>query len=132
MKVNYTTNNGRLTFEFEAENHVGAWKQLASIQEVFEEDKCRKCDSKELVFTVRKSSYTDEKGKEKDCDYHELRCKKCQAKLAFGVLDDGSYSLFPKRKDKEGNWLGTKTNAKGETVPAYGWVKWNKEKNKEE
>jgi len=121
MKVNYTTTNGRINFEFEAYNHAGVWKQLAALQEVFEEPKCQKCDSTLLRFVVRKSTYEDEKGKEKECDYHELRCKNCGAKLAYGVLDDGSFSLFPKRKDKEGNWKGK-----------YGWTKWNPETKQEE
>jgi hypothetical protein len=132
MKVNYTTKNGRIAFEFEADNHVGIWKNLSALQEVFEEEKCLKCGSDNLRFSVRKSTYTDDKGKEKECDYHELRCRNCGAKLAFGVLDDGTFSLFPKRKDKEGNWLGKKTNEKGKEVPTYGWVKWNNETQKEE
>ena len=132
MKVNYTTKNGRLAFEFEADNHVGVWKQLTSIQEVFEEDKCLKCGGNNLRFSVRKSTYVDDKGKEKDCDYHELRCRTCGAKLSFGVLDDGTFSLFPKRKNKDGEWLGIKTDNNGNTKPTYGWVKWNPETNKEE
>jgi len=131
MKVNYLTNDGRINFEFEADNHVGIWKQLASLQEVFEEDKCHKCGGTNLRFTVRKSSYEDDKGKVKECEYHELRCRKCGAKLAYGVLDDGTYSLFPKRKDKDGNWLGQKT-IDGKTKPTYGWVKWNPETSREE
>jgi ribosomal protein L40E len=132
MKVNYTTKNGRLVFEFEADNQVGVWKQLASLQEVFEEEKCQKCGGTELRFSVRKSTYEDDKGKIKDCEYHELRCRKCGAKLAYGVLDDNSYNLFPKRKDKEGNWRGVKTDTQGNTKPTYGWVKWNPETNNEE
>ena len=130
MKINYTTKNGRLNFEFEADNQVGAWKTLASLQEVFEESKCLKCGGENLRFVVRKSQYKD-KGKVKDCDYHELKCGSCGAKLAFGVLDDGSYNLFPKRKDKEGQWLGKKIK-EGEEVPTYGWVKWNHDTQKEE
>lgn len=131
MKVNYTTTSGRINFEFEADNHVGVWKQLSSLQEVFEEEKCQKCGGTNLRFCVRKSSYEDDKGKVKECEYHELRCRKCGAKLAYGVLDDGTYSLFPKRKDKDGEWLGHKT-VDGKTKPTYGWVKWNAETSKEE
>jgi len=117
MKVNYTTKNGRMTVELEADGHAGLWKELASFQEVFEEDICGKCQSNNLKFVVRKAS--DAKGKE--YSYHELRCKDCWAKLSFGVLDDGKGSLFPKRKDDEGNWRGKS-----------GWVKFNKETQKEE
>ena len=44
----------------------------------------------------------------------------CGAKLAFGVMKKGG-RLFPKRKDKENNWL-----------PNGGWVKWNPDTQKEE
>ena len=121
-----------MTFEFEADNHVGVWAQLSSLQEVFEEDKCLKCGGESLRFSVRKSTYTDDKGKPKEAPYYELRCRDCGAKFSFGVLDDGTFNLFPKRKDKAGKWLGTKKNKDGKTVPTYGWVKWNPETEKEE
>jgi len=117
MKATYTTKNGRLTVEVEAEGHKGIWTQLAAFQEVFEEDHCRKCDSDDVKFVVRKSK--DSKGKV--FDYHELRCNNCGAKLAFGVLDDGSGGLFPKRKGDDGKYRGK-----------YGWVKWNPETETEE
>ena len=115
MKVKYTTSNGRLSVELEADSQKDLWAELSSFQEVFEESKCLKCDSENLKFVVRKATDgTDE------YDYHELRCAKCGAKLAFGVQKKGG-KLFPKRKDKEGNVLGK-----------YGWVKWNAETETEE
>jgi len=36
-------------------------------------------------------------------------------------LDDGTFSLFPKRKDDSGKFRGN-----------FGWVKWNPETEKEE
>ena len=117
MKVNYTTRNGRINVELDAETHTKLWGDLASFQEVFEEDTCRKCDSDDLKFVVRKSK--DSKGKV--FDYHELRCNNCGAKLPFGILDDGTFRLFPKRKDEEGKFRGK-----------YGWVKWNPETEREE
>ena len=56
----------------------------------------------------------------RDCKYYELRCADCGAKLAFGCNQDGQ-NLFPKLKDKDGNYL-----------PNGGWVKWNRETGKEE
>lgn len=116
MKAHYKTKDGRLTFEIDATDIKGVWKQCAAIQEVFEEPKCQKCGKDNLRFTIRKS--TDGK---KEYEYHELKCLSCGAKLPYGVLDDGSGGLFPKRKDKEKNWKGK-----------YGWVKWNPEKEVEE
>uniref|UniRef100_A0A6M3LIY1 Uncharacterized protein n=1 Tax=viral metagenome TaxID=1070528 RepID=A0A6M3LIY1_9ZZZZ len=117
MKISYTTTNKRLTVELEADSPKALWKELSQFQEVFEETTCGKCGCPDLRFAVRKAS--DEKGKE--YEYHELRCKKCWAKLAYGVLDDGKGGLFPKR-------------AKGEDgkVKDRGWVKWNPATNQEE
>lgn len=117
MKVSYKTHNGRFTIELEADNPKGIWKQLASFQEVFEESTCKKCNKDNLKFVIRKSK--DAKGKE--YEYHELRCASCGAKLAFGVLDDGSGGLFPKRKGEDGKVKGS-----------YGWVKWNPDTQQEE
>lgn len=116
MKVNYKSKNGRLVVELEAESQKGLWAQLAAFQETFEESVCGKCGSDDLKYVVRKT--TDGK---KEYDYHELRCNKCGAKLAFGVLNDDSGRLFPKRKDEEGKVRGK-----------WGWVKWNPETNVEE
>lgn len=52
--------------------------------------------------------------------YYELRCKQCGAKLAFGANRVGG-GLYFKRKDKEGNNLGSD-----------GWVKYNPKTGKEE
>jgi hypothetical protein len=117
MKVDYISKNGRMTVSVDAEGHKGVWEQISAFQEVFEEDFCRKCESTDLKFVVRRSK--DAKGKM--FNYYELRCNKCGAKLPFGVLDDGSGGLFPKRKDDEGKVRGN-----------YGWVKWNHETEREE
>ena len=117
MKVNYTTRNGRMTVELEADTQVALVQQLASFSEVFEVDACRNCDSTNIRWVIRKSK--DAKGKA--YDYNELRCMDCGAKLPFGVLDDQTYRLFPKRKGDDGKFRGK-----------YGWVKWNPENEMEE
>jgi hypothetical protein len=48
-------------------------------------------------------------------DYFEIRCADCGAILAFGQHKKG-VTLFPKRKDDDGNYL-----------PNRGWHKWTKE-----
>jgi RNase P subunit RPR2 len=117
MKVTYKTKNERMQIEFDANTHKEIVKQLASFSEVFEEGTCKKCNSDNLKWSIRVSK--DKKGKE--FAYHELRCGDCGAKLPFGILDDGTDSLFPKRKDEEGNIRGK-----------WGWVKWNPETEREE
>ena len=111
MKLNLTTQNGKISVEFDGESQKDLFGQIASFQEVFEESKCGKCGSENLKYVVRT---VDEN------DYYEIRCLDCGAKLQFGVMKKGG-GLFPKRKDKDGNWL-----------PNNGWVKWNKDTQKNE
>ena len=125
MKVLYKTRNGRMEIEFDADTHVQLVQQISAFAEVFEEDTCGKCKSDNIRWTVRKTQ--NEQGK--TFDYHELRCQACGAKLAFGVLDDGTYRLFPKRKDRKTGALIGKDKAGKWT---RGWVKWNPETEKEE
>jgi len=103
MKLTYTTSNRRITAEFEADTQRELFAQISKFQEVFEEDKCGKCQGENLKFIVRTVD---------DNEYFELRCSDCGAKLAFGAMKKGG-GLFPKRKDGE-NWL-----------PDNGWQKWN-------
>lgn|SRR3990167_6523999 len=103
----------------EGETQKDVFTNLANMQEVFGESKCGKCGSTELQFITRTVD---------DNNYYELRCKAylteekkfCGAKLSYGSHKKGD-SLFPKRKDEEGKYKGKN-----------GWVRFNKETNKEE
>lgn len=104
MKVSYTTADKRLTVEVEGKDNKDVFSQLSLFQEIYEARVCGACDSANVRFSVREV---------KGNTYYELRCSDCGSTLAFGQKKaDGS--LFPKRKDKDGNWL-----------PNNGWVKWN-------
>lgn len=105
MKVKYKVGD-RLEFELEGSGQKEIFKELATIQEIFAEEKCGLCSSTNLRFVVRNVDSND---------YYELRCNDCGAVLAFGQHKKGG-TLFPKRKDDEGNWL-----------PNKGWHKWQKE-----
>ncbi len=83
------------------------FKDLAAIQEIFGEEACGVCGSKNIKFIVRNIENND---------YFELRCSDCGAILAFGQHKKGG-TLFPKRKDDDGHYL-----------PNKGWHKWVKEK----
>ena len=109
MKANYTS--GKISVEIEFETQIELFQKLSNFQEIFEETTCGKCGSENIKYQVRNVD---------DNLYYELRCTDCGAKLAFGVMKKGG-RLFPKRKDKEGNWL-----------PDNGWVKWNSKTQKEE
>lgn len=104
----------------EGKTQTDIFEQLAAFQEVFEDLECvRNGQASDRVrFTVRE----DDDGNK----YYELRCsdaskKECSgSKLAFGQHKKGG-TLFPRRQDKDGNWL-----------PNNGWVKFNKATGKEE
>lgn len=104
MKINYKVND-RLVFEIEGAGQKEIFKELAIIQEIFGESHCGLCDKSNLKFIVRNVEGND---------YYELRCSDCGATLAFGQHKKGG-TLFPKRKDDDGNWL-----------PNKGWYKWTK------
>ena len=95
MKINYQTGNGRISVEIAAETQKDLFKQLSSFQEIFDESACGKCDSSNLKFTVR---VIDEN------EYYEIRCSDCGARLEFGQTKKGG-ALFPRRKNKDGDWL---------------------------
>ena len=107
----YHSKYGRFSIDLEDADQRTMFQQVARFQEVFEEDTCGKCKSQNVKFIVRTVD---------DNQYHELKCQDCHAKLAFGAMKKGG-GLFPKRKDKEGNWLSDR-----------GWVKWNADSGKEQ
>lgn len=105
MKILYKVND-KLTFELEGEGQKEIFKELATIQEIFSEEKCGLCSSENIRFVVRNVDGND---------YYELRCIDCGAVLAFGQHKKGG-TLFPKRKDDDGNYM-----------PNKGWHKFIKE-----
>lgn len=110
MKAVYKVDE-RLTFELEATDQKGIFAELSSIQEIFGESQCGKCNSHDLKFVVREVD---------DNKYYEIRCKKCGAKFSFGQAKKGG-TLFPKKKDADGKWFNS-----------GGWLKWNSETKTEE
>jgi hypothetical protein len=125
MKLSYTTKDGRMTVELEGTSDKEIFRKLAHFQEVFEDTPSATVDGKvtsggDVVYRVRKAKYTDEKGKEKEAEYFEKMVVSgplAWYKKSYGVLDDGSDNLFPKRpSDDDANV--TKGN--------NGWHKYNK------
>lgn len=108
MKLNYKIND-KLSVEIEGAGQKEIFKELAVLQEVFGENTCGMCSSTSIKFMSRNVD---------DNDYYELRCSDCGAILAFGQHKKGN-TLFPKRKDDQGNYL-----------PNKGWHKWQKPSDK--
>lgn len=119
MEVTYVSADGKLSVKVEGKTQKEIFEQIAQFQEVFENTECvvGKKSSNKVRFVVREDQ---EKNK-----YYELYCVDSDPDLRGRRLSFGSHkvggSLFPQRKDKEGNY---KLNS--------GWTKFNKETGKEE
>jgi hypothetical protein len=110
MKCKYTSANGRLSFEVEADTQKAIFQKVADLQEVFEADEaCGCCGSDHIRFRVRQSESRATGAK---CDYYELHCHACGARLSFGQHQSGG-TLFVKRKDGD-----------GKPLPNRGWYIW--------
>lgn len=105
MKLTYTTKDGRMTVELEGANDKEVFRKLARFQEIYEDVPAAKVNGEvvsggDVTYRVRKAKYVDEKGKEKEAEYFEKMVtsgKLMWYKKSYGVLDDGSDNLFPKR-----------------------------------
>jgi len=112
MRVSYQSSDGRLRVEVDEDKPKDVFAELARFQEVFENLKCGKCGHDDVQFVVRNVD---------DNDFYEIHCKHCRARFAFGQHKGKEGTLFPRRKDGEGNWL-----------PDGGWLKYNPETGREE
>lgn len=123
MKVEYRI-SPRATVVAEGDTQLDVFTSLASMQEIFGESKCGKCDSEDIQFKIR----TVKDGK-KEYTYPEMQCRKCWAKLSYGQMEGGA--LFPVRYLRED---GEYVKVDDKLVPkgTRGWVKYNKETGKEE
>ena len=113
MKVVFKASD-RMTVEVEAAGQKELFKAMSSVQEILSDMVCGACGSENvrLVFrTVKNNRGT--------FDYYELRCADCGAVLRFGQHTN-QVTLFPKRKDDDGNWL-----------PNRGWTKYDASKREE-
>jgi Zn finger protein HypA/HybF involved in hydrogenase expression len=80
---------------------------LAEATEAFGEKSCRLCGSNDLRWCHRQSRDGDE--------FREIRCNQCGGQLDLTkTKKDRGGKIYPRRKDKEGNWIGD-----------YGWYKWS-------
>lgn len=108
MKLRQILRGGNLHVEHDASNPKEAFRLLAQTEEVFGQRACGACKSVDIKFIARKS------GK---FEFFELGCTKCGSRLSFGQHNDGDGTLFPRRKDDNGNYLDNN-----------GWVKWEGKK----
>lgn len=109
MDITVKTADGKIEATLSGETQQDIFKELHAFQEIFEINTCGKCMKKNLRYVVRQDKEENE--------YFELQCKDCKAKFEFGSMKKPKGRLFPKRKDKDGNWK-----------PNHGWTKWDKDK----
>lgn len=84
--------------------------ELSSAAEVFGQDTCGNCNSKNLVPSAREHDGNQ---------FFEMRCSNCGCCLGFGQRkQDGK--LFPRRKGKDGEWLA-----------CNGWIDWRQARQQE-
>lgn len=93
MIVTYKTPDGH-EIQCEVGKVKDAFEFLAAIGEAFGISSCGACDSTNIKRVHRKAQ---------GFNFYELRCNDCDHRLEFGVLQD-SERLFPRRKDKAGQW----------------------------
>lgn len=103
MKGKYKALDGRLEIEVEGSTEKEIFKHVAKLEEIFRGESCGACKKNNIRLQVR----TIEEN-----DFYEMKCCDCGSSLSFGQHKKGG-SLFPKRKDENGDWL--KNN---------GWSKW--------
>ena len=109
MKIRYRLANADV--EVDGKDVKDAFAQLGGAVEVFSNNTCGACKCPDVVPSVREVQGNT---------YYEMRCTSCGATLSFGQKKaDGS--LFPKRRDKDGNYL-----------EHYGWVKFQKQQRVDE
>ena len=117
MKCRYTSANSRLEFEVDADSQKALFARIANLQEVFEADSaCGCCGSDDIRFRVRQA---ENKAGVK-CDYYELHCGACDARLSYGQHQTGD-TLWVKRRDANGN-----------AMPNHGWYVYVASEEREE
>lgn len=115
-KVNFKLNS-KVTLQAEGDSVRDVFEELAKFAEVFGDVVAVKKDwqnGKEIHDVIPVVRVDDDDNK-----YYELKSPSTGIKKAFGCHKKGG-GLFPKRKDKDDNWL-----------PDNGWVRWDREKEKE-
>jgi len=119
MEIKYRSSCGRYEVSLEASDQQSLFEQLASFQEIFEDDvnvtiEGEKVPSTDIIYRVR--SAKDKDGKVNEF-YEKVYCgnnpKFFGYKMEYGCSQENKGSLFPKRKDKDGTYY--KNN---------GWHKW--------
>lgn len=118
MKVTYQL--GNFIGEFEGKTQVEIVEQICHFAEVFGEDTCGACKSKNVRFITRTAG-------EEEHVFYEIKCLDCYARCALGTHQTRDMTMYPKRRKV------TKEDGKivvGDVLPNQGWVKYEPNKDK--
>ncbi len=89
--------NAKTIVTADGDTQAEVFEQLAGLQEVFgHAERCGMCQSERLRYVVRENE---------GYKFFELHCQHadCRARFVFGQSKQHPGSLFPQRKDKDGN-----------------------------
>ena len=101
------TRVGSWEVEVEGTDLTECFNNMAEASELLSHGfKCGKTGNNDIIMRVRHSG---------EYSFPEFFCPESGASLSLGQRKDGGY--FPKRKDKQGNWL-----------PNNGWLSWEDRK----
>ena len=114
MEVKYRSADGRFEVMFDEKDQCGLFEKLAAFQEIFEDDnnvviENESVPQSDLKFRVRKVDGNEFYEKV----YAGNNPKLFGYKMEYGSSKENKGCLFPKRKDKEGNYYKN-----------GGWHKW--------
>lgn len=99
------------------------FQQLSDFCETFQDDCCGACKSKNIRFSVRTVE---------DNNFYELVCNDCWAKISFGLAKTGG-KMYPKRFETDNKGKAVKDkDGKGVKLSGNGWVKYQKQNEKDE
>lgn len=106
MKARLIACGGKIHIEVEESTVKDLFRKMEEASEIFStESCCGCCNSENIAPCVRTHDGND---------YFEFKCHGCGATFSIGQRKVGG-GLFPKYKDKDGNYL-----------PNRGWAKWSR------
>ena len=129
MRAQFKVSN-KLIIDVDAPKQKDLFKCLASAQEVFGEECCGLCGSKNIGPIWRTSTKVEGK-KVETFEFPEWKCFDCPGRLAMGTINDDTGTLYPIRKlSPETGLPVTKEESKRGVQGVYGksrgWHKWQK------
>lgn len=122
MEVKYTSQCGRYEVLFDEKDQQGLFTKIAKFQEVFEDDANVVIDSVAVPATdIRYCVRTVDGNEFYEKRYSGQNSKLFGYKREYGSSKENKGALFPKRKDKNGNYHKND-----------GWYKWERDDSQPE